>query len=35
MRSIALATVRWGDPTSDEMMIGGLDFVAASGATNE
>jgi hypothetical protein len=29
------ATVRWGDPTSDEMMIGGLDFVAASGATNE
>jgi len=29
------AAVRWGDPTSDEMMIGGLDFVAVSGATNE
>jgi hypothetical protein len=20
------ATVRWGDPTSDEMMIGGMDY---------
>lgn len=29
------ATVRWGDPTSDEMMIGGLDFVAVGGATND
>jgi hypothetical protein len=29
------AAVRWGDPTSDEMMIGGLDYVAVGGATND
>ncbi len=29
------AAVRWGDPTTDEMMIGGLDFIAAGSATNE
>lgn len=27
--------VRWGDPTSDEMMIGGLDFVAVGSSTND
>ena len=27
--------VRWGDPTRDEMMIGGIDFIAVGGATND
>jgi hypothetical protein len=28
------AAVRWGDPTTDEMMIGGLDFVSPDGGTS-
>jgi hypothetical protein len=27
--------VRWGDPTTDEMMIGGIDFVAAATKSTE
>jgi hypothetical protein len=29
------AAVRWGDPTTDEMMIGGFDYVAVGPATND